>query len=80
MGIDLHVQLDNTTGENKNWVVICFVGWLVQIGYFRTARIFFLLKGDTKTELDQTFGVYMQMLARACLLKVCYLFKIVCAP
>jgi len=74
LGKDLHVQLDNTTSENKNWIVMCFVGWLVQMGYFRTARVFFLLKGDTKTELDQTFGVYMTSLKAQCILKVCYLY------
>jgi len=70
MGLNFHLQLDNTTGENKNWIVITFVAWLLEMDYFSTGRIFFLLKGDTKTELDQTFGVYMRQLKNSLLLQV----------
>jgi len=28
----LHLQLDNTTGENKCWTVFCFAAWIVKKG------------------------------------------------
>jgi len=68
IGRHFHLQLDNTTGENKNMIVIAFVAWLMQIHTFHHARIFFLTKGNTKTQLDQSFGTYIRQLQYHCFL------------
>ena len=53
---EIHLQLDNTTGENKCVTVICFAGWLVKMGFCRRVRLFFLPKGHTHVIIDQIFG------------------------
>jgi hypothetical protein len=68
IGRHFHLQLDNTTGENKNMTVIAFVAWLMKIHTFHHARIFFLTKGNTKTQLDQSFGTYIRQLQYHCFL------------
>ena len=47
LGMKLHLQLDNTTSENKNRVVVGFVASLVAWGAFHEASIFFLPVGHT---------------------------------
>ena len=59
LGDMLHLELDNTTAECKNAEVMATVAWLVYHRKFRRARVFFLVKGDTKTVLDQSFGTLM---------------------
>ena len=56
LGRSLHLQLDNTTAENKNNVVFGVVGWLVWMCYFDEAVIFFMHVGHTYNDLDQTFA------------------------
>ena len=41
----LHIQLDNTTRENKNKYVMSFCQWLVSIGLVGDIRVGFLLVG-----------------------------------
>ena len=53
---ELHISLDNTTGENKCVTVICFAGWLVKNKWVTCVRIFFLMKGHTHVIIDQAFG------------------------
>ena len=50
--LQLHLQLDNTTSENKCLTALRFAAWLVARGYVREVRIFFLYKGHTHTILD----------------------------
>ena len=53
---ELHLQLDNTVGENKCVIMFVFAGWLVQMRYVKRVRIFFLMKGHTHVIIDQAFG------------------------
>ena len=46
---ELHLQLDNTTGDNKNETMMLYAAWLVQTGQFQRVRLFFLPKGHTHT-------------------------------
>lgn len=62
LGTKLHLQLDNTTSENKNLTVIGFVALLVAWGVFREATIFFMPVGHTYNELDATFTPLIEML------------------
>ena len=54
---ELHLQLDNTSGENKNETMIAIGAWLVASGYFKRVRVFFLMVGHTHIIIDQIFGV-----------------------
>ena len=54
---ELHLQLDNTSGENKNETMIAIASWLVASGYFKRVRVFFLMVGHTHVIIDQIFGV-----------------------
>ena len=56
LGTVLHLQLDNTTSENKCLTVIALVGLLVHRRHFHQGRIFFLHVGHTYNDLDQTFS------------------------
>lgn len=56
LGHVLHVQLDNTTSENKNMTVIALIGLLVYRSHFLQGRLFFMHVGHTYNELDQTFS------------------------
>lgn len=56
MGTKLHLQLDNTTAENKNSTVLGVVALLVAWGVFREASIFFMTVGHTYNELDAAFA------------------------
>eukprot|EP00965_Chrysotila_dentata_P051542 1709887-Pleurochrysis_carterae.AAC.2 len=60
LGARLHVQLDNTCGENKNKTVIAFLAWLVYMDIFEEAGFFCMMKGHTYTLLDQSFGTLIQ--------------------
>ena len=54
---ELHLQLDNTSGENKNETMLLIAAWLQSIGYFKRVRVFFLMVGHTHVIIDQIFGV-----------------------
>lgn len=54
---ELHLQFDNTTGENKNKEMLAMCAWLVATFKFRRIRVFFLHKGHTHVIIDQIFGV-----------------------
>lgn len=56
LGTKLHLQLDNTTAENKNSTVLGLVAALVAWGVFREASIFFMTVGHTYNELDAAFA------------------------
>jgi len=53
---EIHLQLDNTTSENKTLVMFLFAGWLVENKWCTRVRIFFLGKGHTHVIIDQAFG------------------------
>ena len=56
LGKSLHVQLDNTCGENKCITVIAFVCWLVTEFSFEEAIINCMPVGHTFTILDASFN------------------------
>ena len=56
LGRSLHLQLDNTTAENKNTTVFGLVAWLVARGIFDEGVIFYMHVGHTYNDLDQTFA------------------------
>ena len=53
---ELHLQLDNTTGENKNEATVCMAAYLVQSRRIKRVRVFFLPVGHTHIVIDQMFG------------------------
>jgi len=64
LGMKLHLQLDNTSAENKNRTVISFVALLVQWGVFHEASIFFMPVGHTFNELDAAFSPLITAMLR----------------
>jgi len=52
---ELHLQLDNTSAENKNSTVVAFAAWLVARGYVKRVRLFYLPVGHTHIIIDQVF-------------------------
>ena len=52
----LHLQLDNTKADNKNYTMIRMAAWLVKSGRFKQVRVYFLLVGHTHIIIDQIFG------------------------
>jgi hypothetical protein len=53
----IHLQLDNTTGENKNFVLLAVCSWLVATGRVKRVRVCFLPVGHTHILIDQIIGV-----------------------
>ena len=58
------MQLDNTTGENKNETVLGFLAWLCAVGTFKKVTLSFLPVGHTHEDIDAVFGVLMRYLNR----------------
>ena len=54
----LHIQLDNTSGENKNSLVFVYACYLVESGFFKSVRLFFLPVGHTHIFIDHIFGTF----------------------
>lgn len=67
LGRRLHLQLDNTTSENKNNTVIGAASLLVAWGVFHEAVIFFMPVGHTFNELDAAFSPLIQSLVKVAL-------------
>ena len=64
LGRRLHLQLDNTTAENKNQTIIGVIALLVVWGVFHEAVIFFMPVGHTYNELDAAFNPLITSLLR----------------
>lgn len=79
MGALLHLNMDNTTAENKNLMMLAFLVWLVATGRFRSARGFFLPKGHTHTWLDQSFGTLIAALCQMTIYCVSELLRAILA-
>lgn len=52
----LFLQLDNTTAENKNHMLLAYCSLLVELGYFERVVISFLVVGHTHEDIDRFFG------------------------
>lgn len=64
IGRRLHLQLDNTTAENKNHTLMGAVALLLAWGVFNEAVIFFMPVGHTFNELDAAFSPLITSLLR----------------
>ena len=53
----IHIQLDNTKGENKNDIMLMVSAWLVASGKVKQVRVFFLPVGHTHIVIDHIFGI-----------------------
>jgi hypothetical protein len=47
------LQLDNCSGENKNWLVLQFLSMLVELGRVKAFHVNFLPVGHTHIDIDQ---------------------------
>ena len=56
-GKHLVLVCDNCPGQNKNRMVIRFIVWLVEKGYFQTVSLLFLVVGHTKNPCDRLFNL-----------------------
>ena len=52
----LHIQLDNTSGTNKNNTVLAFLAMCVAMGLVASCSLCFLRPGHTHEDIDQLFG------------------------
>lgn len=55
-GKELNIIMDNCGGQNKNNHVILLAPYLVEIGFFETVNIIFLITGHTKNVCDRRFN------------------------
>lgn len=54
-GTVFKLLLDNTGADNKNFLFICFLSWLVLTDVFEEASFFCMQKGHTYSSIDQCF-------------------------
>lgn len=77
LGHRLHLQLDNTTAENKNRTLIGGVALLVAWGVFHEAVIFFMPVGHTYNELDAAFSPLITSMLRVAVATVSNLLSFI---
>ena len=53
----LYMQLDNCSGDNKNYAILAFCNFLVDQGVFEQVDVGFLPVGHTHEDIDQGFSV-----------------------
>lgn len=53
----LLLQLDNSGKDNKSWLLLAFLGMLVELKIFKIVYAFFLPVGHTHVRVDQAFSV-----------------------
>jgi hypothetical protein len=58
------LQVDNCGRENKNWAMIAFCAWLVELGLFKLVQLSFLPVGHTHANVDVPFGLVKKYLAK----------------
>ena len=68
-GIDLaathvNIQLDNTGSQNKNNIVLAWLGVMVLAGIVRSCSANFLRTGHTHEDIDQLFSMLARFLTR----------------
>lgn len=62
--VNLHIQVDNTTRENKNNAVLRFLAALVGTRRLKSAHLQFLSAGHTHEDIDQLWGQLASHLAK----------------
>ena len=60
----LNVQMDNTTGDNKNQFVFCFWSLLVANRIFQEVYVNFMIVGHTHDDIDALFGKWSMALKK----------------
>lgn len=60
----LVIQSDNAVAQAKNSLVTVFLALLVSRGYFRSATLNFLIVGHTHEDIDQMFGLMIEVVSR----------------
>jgi hypothetical protein len=55
-GKELNIVMDNCGGQNKNNYVLLLAPYLVEMGYFATVNMTFLVVGHTKNVCDRRFN------------------------
>ena len=55
-GSELNIVMDNCGGQNKNNHVLLLAPYLVELGYFKTVNMTFLVVGHTKNVCDRRFN------------------------
>jgi hypothetical protein len=60
----LYLQLDNTSRENKNNLLMAYLHMLVKLKVFKKVKIGFLLVGHTHDQIDQMFSTFSKRLGR----------------
>ncbi|KAL3683360.1 hypothetical protein R1sor_001382 [Riccia sorocarpa] len=58
-----YIQLDNSSKDNKNWVMMAFFSELVIRGVFKTVFMSFLIVGHTHEDVDAFFSKVNKMLS-----------------
>src|SRR5450759_4624541 len=60
----LYLQLDNTSRENKNNLLMTYLHMLVKKKIFKKIKIGFLLVGHTHDQIDQMFSTFSKRLGK----------------
>ena len=55
-GRELSIVMDNCGGQNKNCMVLRLGLYLVEVGYFKTVNLIFLVRGHTKNPCNRMFN------------------------
>jgi hypothetical protein len=55
-GRELSIVMDNCGGQNKNRMVLRLALYLVEVGFFETVNLLFLVRGHTKNPCDRMFN------------------------
>ena len=61
----LYLQLDNTSGQNKNNYLMAYLSLLVESNIFTSVCVSFLPVGHTHEDVDQMFKIFKQALLKA---------------
>lgn len=56
----LYLQVDNCWRENKNTTMLCYLGLLIQFGWFKNIDMYSLAPGHTHEDIDQMFSTWHQ--------------------
>ena len=54
---EVRLQCDNCSGQNKNWIVTSFLGWLTWPGQCPNVSLHFMVEAHSKFSPDRSFGL-----------------------
>lgn len=61
----LHLQCDNCSGQNKNWIMTSFLGWLTWTQQSPDIKLNFMVENHSKFAPDRTFGLISKSFLRS---------------